>query len=185
MTPDNDDDGDGERPVWLPLGDAPRDPNTFVGDWFDGEVETPESMVEELPEETFEAEYSVDNADVEELEDDAQCFVNEQGDQGPEAGDEATHETASERQSASTTTTAAAANAGDYFFYQSSDGQRLFLHSVNVKCLAFEYGTINAAPTAISGRVLQIDEGIVTEGLRKRCRYLSTLPIHCPFKVRG
>merc|ERR1719370_853966 len=73
--------------------------------------------------------------------------------------------------------------AGDYFFFQSADGQKIFLHSLNAKCLAFEYGALNVAPNAISGRILQIDEGIVTEGLRKRCRYLSTLPIHCPFKV--
>jgi len=73
--------------------------------------------------------------------------------------------------------------AGDYFFFQSADGQKIFLHSLNAKCLAFEYGALNVAPNAISGRILQIDEGIVTESLRKRCRYLSTLPIHCPFKV--
>jgi len=76
-----------------------------------------------------------------------------------------------------------APTSADYFYYQSADGQKIFLHSINAKCLAFEYGALNAAPVTISGRILQIDEGVVTEGLRKRCRYLSSLPIHCPFKV--
>jgi len=73
--------------------------------------------------------------------------------------------------------------AGEFFFYQSADGQKIFLHSINAKCIAFEYGALNSAPQTISARILQIDEGSVTESLRKRCKYLSTLPINCPFKV--
>ena len=176
------------------------DDAAFQADWFDVEdaVLVNEAFYEvdegiscdaaEIQVEESEANPAHHKKGVEEIHEGAEEENLENREEEEEKKEEEKKEEEKKEEASAVVTTksssSALSSAGDYFFFQSSDGQKIFLHSVNVKCLAFEYGALNAAPISISGRIVQIDEGIVTEGLRKRCRYLSTLPNHCPFKVR-
>lgn len=78
---------------------------------------------------------------------------------------------------------AVAANANSFYFYQSSDGQNLYLHSVNVRMLQAMYGSLDAAPKSISGRILQKEVCSMSDDLRRRLKYLQHLPVSCQFEV--
>ncbi|XP_036730650.1 RING finger protein 10 isoform X3 [Balaenoptera musculus] len=43
-----------------------------------------------------------------------------------------------------------------YYFYQAEDGQHMFLHPVNVRCLVREYGSLEQSPEKISATVVEI-----------------------------
>lgn len=70
-----------------------------------------------------------------------------------------------------------------FYFYQSNDGQHLYLHSINVRMLQAMFGTLKNAPKSISGRILQKESYSMTEELRKRLKYLQHLPVTCQFDV--
>lgn len=78
---------------------------------------------------------------------------------------------------------APAAHSNDFYFYQSSDGQNLYLHSINARMLQAMYGSLDAAPKSISGRILQKEVCSMSEDLRKRLKYLQHLPVSCHFEV--
>merc|ERR1712223_1525011 len=44
-----------------------------------------------------------------------------------------------------------------FYFYQSSDGQPIFLHALNVQMLVKEYGSFEACPPVITGLILEKD----------------------------
>ncbi|KAK2898851.1 hypothetical protein Q8A67_010269 [Cirrhinus molitorella] len=70
-----------------------------------------------------------------------------------------------------------------YYFYQAEDGQQMFLHPVNVRCLQREYGSLENSPQSITATVVEIDGQTVTEDIRRRHRYLSHLPLTCEFSL--
>ncbi|XP_066293439.1 E3 ubiquitin-protein ligase RNF10-like [Branchiostoma lanceolatum] len=70
-----------------------------------------------------------------------------------------------------------------FYFYQADDGQHLYLHSLNIKCLVKEYGSLENCPERISGKTVEIDQEFMTEDVRRRLRYLSHLPLTCEFSV--
>lgn len=70
-----------------------------------------------------------------------------------------------------------------YYFYQADDGQHIYLHSLNARCLLREYGSLENCPQKISGNIVEKEYVFVTEELRKRLRYLSHLPLTCGFEV--
>ncbi|KAG5840705.1 hypothetical protein ANANG_G00191530 [Anguilla anguilla] len=74
-------------------------------------------------------------------------------------------------------------NAPNYYFYQAEDGQQMFLHPVNVRCLLREYGSLEASPASITATVVELDGHTVTEEIRRRHRYLSHLPLTCEFSI--
>ncbi|XP_035234561.1 RING finger protein 10 [Anguilla anguilla] len=74
-------------------------------------------------------------------------------------------------------------NAPNYYFYQAEDGQQMFLHPVNVRCLLREYGSLEASPASITATVVELDGYTVTEEIRRRHRYLSHLPLTCEFSI--
>ncbi|KAJ8379451.1 hypothetical protein SKAU_G00002290 [Synaphobranchus kaupii] len=74
-------------------------------------------------------------------------------------------------------------NVPYYYFYQAEDGQQMFLHPVNVRCLLREYGSLDASPASITATVVEIDGHTVTEEIRRRHRYLSHLPLTCEFSI--
>lgn len=76
-----------------------------------------------------------------------------------------------------------ASNENWFYFYQSSDGQHLYLHSINVRMLQTMFGCLEHAPKTISGRILQKESCSMTEELRKRLKYLQHLPVTCQFDV--
>ncbi|XP_055382557.1 RING finger protein 10 [Condylostylus longicornis] len=70
-----------------------------------------------------------------------------------------------------------------YYFYQSTDGQNVFLHPLNVKMLQSMYGTLNKGPKIIESRILQKDFYSMDEDLRKKFTCLGHLPLTCQFEV--
>lgn len=70
-----------------------------------------------------------------------------------------------------------------YYFYQAEDGQQMFLHPVNVRCLQRQYGSLENSPQTITANVVEIDGQTVTEDIRRRHRYLSHLPLTCEFSL--
>ncbi|KAM4053032.1 E3 ubiquitin-protein ligase RNF10 [Anomaloglossus baeobatrachus] len=70
-----------------------------------------------------------------------------------------------------------------YYFYQAVDGQHVYLHPVNVRCLVYEYGSLERCPETITANVVEIDGFTVTEEVRRRLRYLCHLPLTCEFSV--
>uniref|UniRef100_A0A182PCY6 E3 ubiquitin-protein ligase RNF10 n=1 Tax=Anopheles epiroticus TaxID=199890 RepID=A0A182PCY6_9DIPT len=74
--------------------------------------------------------------------------------------------------------------AGEHFyFYQSVDGQPLFLHSINSRMLQAMYGSLDCSPHRITGRVVQKDSCSMDENLRRRLKYLEHLPVCTQFDV--
>lgn len=45
----------------------------------------------------------------------------------------------------------------------AEDGQQMFLHPVNVRCLLREYGSLENSPQSITATVVEIDGQTVTE----------------------
>lgn len=78
---------------------------------------------------------------------------------------------------------AKATNAAFYYFYQAEDGQYMYLHPVNVRCLVQEYGSLENCPEKITATVLEIDGHSMTEEVRRRHRYLRHLPLTCEFSL--
>uniref|UniRef100_A0A1L8DSU4 E3 ubiquitin-protein ligase RNF10 n=1 Tax=Nyssomyia neivai TaxID=330878 RepID=A0A1L8DSU4_9DIPT len=73
---------------------------------------------------------------------------------------------------------------GDFFyFYQATDGQNLFLHTINNRMIQAQFGELRNGPETLSGRIVQKDSFTMDETLRKRLKYLQHLPIACQFDV--
>ncbi|XP_015678094.1 RING finger protein 10 [Protobothrops mucrosquamatus] len=70
-----------------------------------------------------------------------------------------------------------------YYFYQAEDGQCLYLHPVNVRCLVHEYGSLEKSPEEITATVVEISGHSMTEDVRQRHRYLCHLPLTCEFSI--
>uniref|UniRef100_H0VL72 E3 ubiquitin-protein ligase RNF10 n=1 Tax=Cavia porcellus TaxID=10141 RepID=H0VL72_CAVPO len=70
-----------------------------------------------------------------------------------------------------------------YYFYQAEDGQHMFLHPINVRCLVREYGSLEQSPEKISATVVEIAGYSMSEDVRQRHRYLSHLPLTCEFSL--
>jgi len=70
-----------------------------------------------------------------------------------------------------------------FYFYQSSDGQAIFLHALNVQMLVHEHGGLDKCPKVIKGRILEKDQAAMTEELRNKLRYLRHLPVSSNFEV--
>ncbi|XP_069817360.1 E3 ubiquitin-protein ligase RNF10 isoform X2 [Dendropsophus ebraccatus] len=70
-----------------------------------------------------------------------------------------------------------------YYFYQAVDGQHVYLHPVNVRCLVHEYGSLERCPEIITAPVVEIDGFTVNEEVRRRHRYLCHLPLTCEFSI--
>lgn len=71
-----------------------------------------------------------------------------------------------------------------FYFYQSSDGQAIFLHALNVQMLVHQYGSFENCPRVIRGRILEKDSSSMTEDLRDKLRYLKHLPVTCNYEVK-
>lgn len=74
--------------------------------------------------------------------------------------------------------------SSDYFyFYQSTDGQPLYLHSVNTRMLQAMYGSLDKSPQKITGKIVHKDSCSMSDDLRKRLKYLQHLPVCSQFEV--
>ena len=70
-----------------------------------------------------------------------------------------------------------------YYFYQSDDGQNIYLHPLNVKMLQACYGSLADAPTTIKARIIQKEQHSMDEDHRRKFTCLGHLPLTCQFSV--
>lgn len=70
-----------------------------------------------------------------------------------------------------------------YYFYQSDDGQPIFIHPLNVRCLVQQYGSLDQCPLTITAKVVEMEHMSMTEDVRHRLRYMTHLPLTCNFAV--
>lgn len=66
-----------------------------------------------------------------------------------------------------------------YLFFQAADGQHVYLHPLDIKVMKHEFGSYERFPEHIYVEVVGVEESTLTEDLRKRCKYLSHLPLSC------
>jgi hypothetical protein len=79
---------------------------------------------------------------------------------------------------------AAASVDGVYYFYQSADGQQLYLHSLPYRALLHEAGgSVAALPPRIRGRVSHLDSYVQDNLVRSKLRFLSHLPLTANFRL--
>lgn len=69
------------------------------------------------------------------------------------------------------------------YFYQASDGQHIYIHSLNVKMLKHTYGSLEHAPSTITAKILSRESDYMREEYRKCFKYLAHLPVTCPFET--
>ncbi|XP_064461072.1 E3 ubiquitin-protein ligase RNF10-like isoform X2 [Ornithodoros turicata] len=70
-----------------------------------------------------------------------------------------------------------------YYFYQSVDGQAIFLHALNVKMLVRDYGSLEQCPPLFEAEIVDIEGASIDANLRQRLRYLRHVPLTCEIKV--
>ena len=69
------------------------------------------------------------------------------------------------------------------YFYQAGDGQRIYLNSLNLRCLIHEYKQIENCPLKIEATIVAIENMFMNNELRKRFRYLAHIPLHSEFQI--
>jgi len=74
-------------------------------------------------------------------------------------------------------------NEDFYYFYQSEDGQHIYLHSLNVRILKHEFGNLENCPNKICAKIIETEWESMSEEVRKRHRYLQHLPLTCEFRI--
>ncbi|KAG0164334.1 hypothetical protein DFQ30_010096 [Apophysomyces sp. BC1015] len=67
----------------------------------------------------------------------------------------------------------------DYYFFQSADGQHIYLHPLDIKILKHEFGDYCHFPRELQVVATGIEESTVTEELRKKFKYLGHVPLAC------
>jgi len=67
--------------------------------------------------------------------------------------------------------------ANEFYFYQSSDGQWLFLHPLLMRILLAHYGAYQALPASIRGPLVEVEPQMQTPLLRKRHKFLGHMPL--------
>lgn len=77
-----------------------------------------------------------------------------------------------------------------YYFYQSSTGQPIFLHPLDIRILLARFHTYDAFPLELTLPIEALDIGSVNQDLRRRCKYLGHLPeggevVFAQVNVRG
>lgn len=70
-----------------------------------------------------------------------------------------------------------------FYFYQATDGQEIFLHNINVRMLNATWGSMQAGPATIRGKVLRREGFSLTDQQRKHMPCATHLPLHCPIEI--
>ncbi len=71
----------------------------------------------------------------------------------------------------------AAPSPDTLYFYQSEDGQWIFLTPFNMRALVAHYGSYGALPSRISAHVLELEELVQSEVVRRRHKFVGHLPL--------
>ena len=76
-----------------------------------------------------------------------------------------------------------AASEMQFYMYQSADGQWIFLHPLNIRCLLEHYGSYDACPSCVCGTILELENVLQNEFTRKRWRFSAHLPLTASFRL--
>jgi len=68
-------------------------------------------------------------------------------------------------------------------FYQCADGQPIFIHPLNSRCLIHEYESIEGSIPQLTCTIVAMEHYTQSPELRSRYRYFSHLPLGCPFTL--
>jgi hypothetical protein len=66
-----------------------------------------------------------------------------------------------------------------FYFYQAADGQHCYLLPLDVKILKHQYKNYEDFPDSIEVKISNSRETTMDEGLRRRFKYLSHVPLGC------
>ena len=66
-----------------------------------------------------------------------------------------------------------------FYFYTASSGQHFYLHPLDIRIMKHEFQEYDLFPSELSLPVLGISDSTMDSELRKRCKYLSHLPLSC------
>lgn len=69
------------------------------------------------------------------------------------------------------------------FHLLADDGQQMYLYSLNLRMLERQFGSMEQCPLTIKGKIVEIENGSMTEELRRRLRHLEHLPVTCQFQI--
>lgn len=69
------------------------------------------------------------------------------------------------------------------YFYQSIDGQRIYICALNARMMMSEYSTFSKCPEKLTAKIVASESFFMSEDNRKRFRYLSHLPLHSEFRI--
>ena len=69
------------------------------------------------------------------------------------------------------------------YFYQSSDGQPLFLHPLDTRCLQEEHGGVSGMALVLKLPVVECDAYVQDKETKKRFKHLNHLPEGAAFSV--
>eukprot|EP00193_Tetraselmis_chui_P017617 CAMPEP_0177792978 /NCGR_PEP_ID=MMETSP0491_2-20121128/24822_1 /TAXON_ID=63592 /ORGANISM="Tetraselmis chuii, Strain PLY429" /LENGTH=271 /DNA_ID=CAMNT_0019315447 /DNA_START=60 /DNA_END=875 /DNA_ORIENTATION=- len=73
---------------------------------------------------------------------------------------------------------------GDWlYYYQVADGQWVFLHPLNVRCLLACHGSYSALPPTLRARAVEVEELSQSEDSRRRLKFALHLPLSGPFRL--
>lgn len=67
--------------------------------------------------------------------------------------------------------------SSSFVFFQAASGQSIFLHPLDIKILLAHYGAYAKLPRNLAVKVAGADEGSMNEELRRRCKYLTHIPM--------
>eukprot|EP00053_Salpingoeca_punica_P015965 m.148823 g.148823 ORF g.148823 m.148823 type:complete len:801 (+) comp16840_c0_seq1:405-2807(+) len=90
-----------------------------------------------------------------------------------------TAEPPAEPKSATAASSTSSSSDALVYLYASSDGQPLFLHSINTRSLLMEFTEPGLFPPVLQAPVLEIERLFMTEDLRHRHKHLSHIPLNC------
>ncbi|KAI0980138.1 hypothetical protein GJ496_009692 [Pomphorhynchus laevis] len=68
------------------------------------------------------------------------------------------------------------------YFYQSNDGQRIYMHPLNVKCLLKEYNDLTLCPRHVNANIVAIESNYILSANMSAYKYLRHLPVGSEFK---
>ena len=54
-------------------------------------------------------------------------------------------------------------NKDGFLYYQAEDGQHIYLHSINHRCMLKEYGSLKALPDTITASIVEMEGVSMTE----------------------
>lgn len=76
--------------------------------------------------------------------------------------------------------------AGDFYTYQAADGQWLFLHPLNLRCLLHHCGgSYETCPRSVRAKLVEVEDVVQSEATRRRYKYLAHLPLTGVFRCVG